>query len=133
MISQKKVLCNRLLRNCSKKVIDVLKLNRTLQNILYCYVIIVINYNTNNIHISYQSRLQDKPFFSYVEFVKTLEKFQGGHNHQTPPLVAPLTILTVLAIGGNQRELGRGLAHPPKVETLLEILFVVFIIICWLF
>jgi hypothetical protein len=78
MISQKKVLCNRLLRNCSKKVIDVLKLNRTLQNILYCYVIIVINYNTNNIHILYQSRLQDKPIFFLCRICKNLRKISGG-------------------------------------------------------
>jgi hypothetical protein len=80
VIPQKKVLYNRLSRNHSIKVINVLKLNGTLQNVPYCHVIIVINYNTNNIHISYQSavlHIQDKPFFIYVEFVRISEKFRG--------------------------------------------------------
>jgi hypothetical protein len=71
---------NQLSRNRSSKVIDVLKLNRTLQNVPYYHVIIVINHNTNNIHILYQSAisfLQDEPFFFYVEFVKTAENFRN--------------------------------------------------------
>jgi hypothetical protein len=66
VIPQKKVLYNRLSRNRSSKVIDVIKLNGMLQNVPYCHVIIFVNYNMNNIHISYKpviSRLQDKPFF----------------------------------------------------------------------
>jgi hypothetical protein len=84
VIPQKKKLYNRLSRNRRSKVIDVidvLKLNGTLQNVPYCHDIIVINYNTNNIHNSYQSaisRLQYKPFFSYVEFLKTADNFFFG-------------------------------------------------------
>jgi hypothetical protein len=98
VITQKKLLHNQLSRNRSSKITDVLKLNGTIQNVPYCHVIIVINYDTNNIHISYQlviSRLQDKLFFSYVEFVKTSEKFrvwEGVITPQTPPLIAPLII-----------------------------------------
>jgi hypothetical protein len=62
----KKLLYNRPSRNRRSKVINVLKLNGTLQNVLYLHVIIFINYNTKNIHISYQSAVscvQDKPIF----------------------------------------------------------------------
>jgi hypothetical protein len=58
-------------------VIDVLKLNGTLQNFPYRHVIIVINYNTNNIYISYQSavsRVQDRPFIFLRRICKNLIK-----------------------------------------------------------
>jgi hypothetical protein len=66
VIPQKKVLYNRLSRNRSSKIFNVLKLIGTLQNVPYGHFIIVSYYVTNNIDISYQSaisRVQDKPFF----------------------------------------------------------------------
>jgi hypothetical protein len=75
-------------------ILKFLKLNGTLRNVPYCHVIFVINYNMSNIHISYKSAilcLQDKQFFSYIEFVKTSEKIrERGHNPQTSSLVTSL-------------------------------------------
>jgi hypothetical protein len=64
MIPQKKVLYIWLSRNRSSKVIDkVLKLNGMLQNVPYCHVNIVIDYNTNNI--------QDRITFKINNFFST--------------------------------------------------------------
>jgi hypothetical protein len=98
----KKKIYNPLSRNRSSKVINVIKLNQTLQNVPYCHVIIVINYNTNNIHISYQSanyRLQDKLFFSYVRFVKRTQKnFERGTQ---PPYPTPSCVTACTYVNKN--------------------------------
>jgi hypothetical protein len=96
VISQKKNIIptyNRLSIYRSSKVIDVLKLIGTLQNVSYRHVIIFIYYIMNNIHISYQSDVscvQDKPFFFLRRNCTNLRKMLRGYNPQTSPLVAPL-------------------------------------------
>jgi hypothetical protein len=74
----KKVLYNRLSRNRSSKVVDVIKLIGTLQNVPYRHVVIIVIYCiTNNIHISYQSavsRVQDKPFLFLRRIRKNVRK-----------------------------------------------------------
>jgi hypothetical protein len=97
VIPQIKVLYNRLPRNGSSKAIDVLKLNGTLQNVSYRHVIIVTNYNTNDIHISYQSavsRGQDKSFFFLHRICENFRKISRmSYSPQTSQLVASLAVI----------------------------------------